>query len=198
MASSVAATHERRLDGVRFAVVDVETSGLRPRRHHLLQIAVVVVDATGAVGSEWSTYVRPRWWRVARLGPRHVHGITRPMLRHAPSESEAMAEFAARVHGAVLVAHNAKFDLAFLRRAAARAGVRLPAAAPLCTLRMSRALDPDRERSHRLADLCQRYDVHPGRAHDALADAEATAAVLPHLLDALGAESMQQLAPYSP
>src|SRR6478752_2573094 len=112
MASSVAATHERRLDGVPFAVV----------------------DATGAVGSEWSTYVRPRWWRVARLGPRHVHGITRPMLRHAPSESEAMAEFAARVHGAVLVAHNAKFDLAFLRRAAARAGVRLPAAAPLCTL----------------------------------------------------------------
>jgi DNA polymerase-3 subunit epsilon len=63
---------------------------------------------------------------------------------------------------------------------------------------MSRALDPDRQQSHRLADLCERYGVQPGRAHDALADAEATAAVLPHLLEALHVETLDDLTPYAP
>ena len=69
---------------------------------------------------------------------------------------------------------------------------------PLCTLRMSRALDPDRQLSHRLADLCDRYGVQPGRAHDALADAEATAAVLPHLLQALQVATPADLTPFAP
>ena len=63
---------------------------------------------------------------------------------------------------------------------------------------MSRALDPERVSSHRLADLCVRYDVPPGRAHDALADATATAAVLPHLLRGLGVTSSDDLARYAP
>ena len=70
----------------------------------------------------------------------------------------------------------------------------LPINEPLCTLRMSRALDPDRQLSHRLADLCARYDVMLVRPHDALADADATAAVLPHLLRAHGIATVDQLA----
>jgi DNA polymerase-3 subunit epsilon len=198
MTTTVPTAGTGELAATRFAVVDVETSGLRPRRHRLLQVAVVTVDAHGRVVSEWSTYVRPRWWRIARLGPRDVHGITRGMLRHAPRESEVMAEMAARLHGSVVTAHNAGFDVAFLRRAARRAGVAWPGALPLCTLRMSRALDPDRQLSHRLADLCDRYGVQPGRAHDALADAEATATLLPHLLEALHVETLADLTPYAP
>ena len=65
-----------------FAVVDVETSGLRPGRDHVLQIAVVTVDASGDVVDRWSTLVRRRrWWH--RVGPRHIHGITRRSLRSA-------------------------------------------------------------------------------------------------------------------
>ncbi len=60
-----------------YAVVDVETSGLRPGRDHVLQIAVVTVDATGAVVDRWSTLVRPRrWWH--RVGPA-------PHPRHHPA-----------------------------------------------------------------------------------------------------------------
>jgi len=47
--------------------------------------------------------------------------------------------------------------------------------------------------SHRLADLCSRYDIQLVRPHDALADADATAAVLPHLLQAHGIETTDQL-----
>jgi DNA polymerase III subunit epsilon len=168
----------------RFAVVDIETSGLSLRRHRILQIAVVEV-AGGHIAAEWSTLVRLRWpWQ--RVGPRRVHGISRRSLRRAPELPDALNELARRLDGAVFVAHNASFDWAFIERAAGRSGTPLPHSARLCTLRMSRRLDPDRTMSHRLADLCERYGVSNDRPHDALFDARATAAILPHLLDAAG------------
>ena len=159
----------------RFAVVDVETSGLRVQRHHVLQVGVVVVDGTGAVLERWSSLVAPRsrWW--FRVGPTKLHGIHRRDVRTAPAAPQVMAQLAARLRGARFVAHNAEFDIAFLRKAAAGAGVELPIAEPLCTLRLSRQLDPQRQLSHRLADLCARYDIQLTRPHDALADADGAA-----------------------
>jgi DNA polymerase III subunit epsilon len=166
-----------------FAVVDVETSGLRPGRDHVLQIAVVTVDAGGTVVDRWSTLVRPRrWWH--RVGPRHIHGITRRSLRSAPPAGEAFAELASRLTGSVFTAHNVNFDAEFIERAAHRAGVRLVIEQRVCTLDLSRQLDPDRQLTHGLAELCARYGVPLTAHHDALADATATAAVLPHLLRA--------------
>ena len=104
-----------------------------------------------------------------------------------------LSRLAATIDGAVFVAHNAEFDLAFLRAAAGRAGVALPIDSSLCTLRLSRQLDPQRQLSHRLGALCERYDVTLVRPHDALADADATAAVLPHLLAAHGITSREQI-----
>lgn len=164
----------------RFAVVDIETSGLSTRRHRILQIAVATV-ADGEIVDEWSSLVRLRWpWQ--RVGPRHVHGLERTQLRHAPPRDDVMAELAARIDGAVLCAHNVEFDLAFLERAARRSHVALRPTHTLCTLQLSRRLDPDRERSHRLADVCERYGVVIVRAHDARYDARATAEILPKLL----------------
>src|SRR6186997_1183161 len=69
-----------------FAVVDVETSGLRPGRHQVLQIGLVTVDRSGTVLGEWSTLVRLRhFWN--RVGPTHVHGLTRRSLRGAAPAS---------------------------------------------------------------------------------------------------------------
>lgn len=178
---------------MRFAVVDVETSGLRPRRHRVLQVGVVVVDGAGTVLDTWSTLVRPRNRLVFRVGPRHIHGIRRRSLRAAPAQSEVMAHVAGMLEGAVLVAHNVAFDLAFLRKAADEVGVTLPIDSSLCTLKLSRRLDPTRQLSHRLADICLRYDIQLLRPHDALADAEATAAALHHLLAAHGITTAQQV-----
>lgn len=179
---------------MRFAVVDVETSGLSQRRHHVLQVGVVTVDSDGNVLDRWSSLVRPhnRWF--FRVGPTKVHGIRRRDVRNAPPAAEVMGALAGRLSGARFVAHNAPFDLGFVRKAAASAGVDLPIDEPLCTLRLSRALDPERTMSHRLADVCERYGVALDRPHDALADAEATAAVLPHLLRAHGVQTEDQLA----
>lgn len=177
----------------RFAVVDVETSGLSVKHHHVLQVGVVVIDGSGAVLERWSSLMAPRfrWW--FRVGPTKLHGIRRRDVRSASPASEVMARVSALLQGTRFVAHNAEFDMAFLQKAAHRSGVTLVIDQPLCTLRLSRQLDPERQLSHRLGDMCARYDIHLTRPHDALADADATAAVLPHLLRAHGFETVDQL-----
>ena len=183
----------------RFAVVDVETSGLNSRRHRVLQVAVVTVDSTGTVLDEWDTFVKLRW-PLGRVGPTDVHGITRSMLRDAPRLDDVLDELSRRLGDSLFVAHNARFDGEFLLNAARRRR-----AAPndlvalerrLCTLRMSRRLDPERTSSHRLGDLCERYGVALERPHEARADALATAAVLPHLLEAHGVHDIDDLEPF--
>jgi DNA polymerase-3 subunit epsilon len=182
----------------RFAVVDVETSGLSIRRDNVLQVGVVVVDGDGTVLDRWSSLVRPRsrWW--FRVGPTSLHGIHRRQVRMAPPAPEVLTELNRHLEGARFVAHNASFDVAFLLKAARKAGVPLRLDNPLCTLRMSRALDPERVHSHRLAALCARYDIELVRPHDALADADATAALLPHLLRAHGVTTVDQLSALPP
>ena len=161
----------------RFAVVDVETSGLSVKRHKVLQLAVVTMLGDGTVVDRWCTDVR-----ALRVGPRRIHGITRRRAWRAPSFALVAPELVKRLDGTVVVAHHARFDWAFLGRALRRAGVEAPPSGQLCTLQLSRSLDPDRQRRHGLSDLCQRYGVARGQQHDALADAEATARVLPLLL----------------
>lgn len=180
-----------------FSVVDIETSGLSTRRHRILQLAVarVEIDAatgTGDVVAEWSSLVKLRWpWQ--RTGPRRVHGITRDRLRGAPATTDVLTEFARLTGGTVLVAHNMSFDWTFIERAARRHGVTLDTTPRLCTLRLSRRLDPERTQPHRLADLCERYDIVNDHPHDAAFDARCTALVLPHLLAAHGVASADDL-----
>lgn len=164
----------------RFAVIDIETSGLSTRWHRILQVAVVTV-VDGEIVDEWSSLVKMRW-PLQRVGPRSVHGITRSSLRGAPSQRAVLEALAERLDGAVFTAHNVRFDWPFIERAAKRSRVPMPSTSRLCTLRMSRSLDPDRQLSHRLADLCERYGISNDRPHDALHDARATAQTLPFLL----------------
>jgi DNA polymerase III subunit epsilon len=178
----------------RFAVVDVETSGLSAKRHRILQIAVVTVDGRGVVTDRWDTLVRPR---LGRVGPTHIHGLTARELRRAPTFADVAPELVVRLDGAVFTAHNAEFDWGFVSAALRRSGYAAPDVARLCTMRLSRAVTeaPD-VTSHRLVDVCARHGIAITRAHDARADAEATATVLPLLLADGGLTSSSDLAPH--
>jgi DNA polymerase-3 subunit epsilon len=81
-----------------------------------------------------------------------------------------------------VVAHNFAFDWKFISTAAHQHNLQLPTGPHLCTLKLSRQLDPDRQRSHRLTDICERYGIEIAHAHDAHHDAMATAQILPLLL----------------
>jgi DNA polymerase-3 subunit epsilon len=181
------------LSSARFAVVDVETSGLSAHRHRLLQVGVVRVSGDGHVLGRWETLLRAPW---RPLGGRRIHGLSRRALRGAPRFSTVLPELVAELDGSILCAHNVAFDWPFLRRAFDRGGYIAPDPVRLCTLELSRSLDPDRLRSHRLADVCDRYGVALARAHDAAADAGATAAFLPQLLAEAGITDLVGLSPH--
>lgn len=177
----------------RFAVVDIETSGLSTQRDRILQVAVVTVE-NGEVVHEWASLLKLSW-PLQRVGPRKVHGINRKMLWGAPPRSEVLTQLTELIDGAVFTAHNVRFDWPFIERAARRAGIAVEPSPRLCTLRLSRQLDPDRLLSHRLSDVSARYGITNARPHDAIYDARATAAILPHLLHAHGVQSAADLEP---
>ena len=86
-----------------YAVIDVETTGLKQGWHHrLVEVAIVHVDRVGAVTDEWCTLVNPK----RDLGPQHKHGITATEVRSAPDFGQVAAAVVERLRGRVLVAHN--------------------------------------------------------------------------------------------
>ena len=182
------------LEDVTFVVFDTETTGLEPG--HVLQLAYVVVRGNGQVLDHYRTYIKRRFWRPGRLGAFHVHGITRRHLRTGVSITDALEALERACAGAVPVAHNASFDLMFLRAECERLGRQLQLEPALCTLRLSRSLDPGRTRRHKLSNLVEHYGLDTMPNHDALADAQATAALVPHLLRDRGVSRLAQISDY--
>ena len=110
--------------------MDVETTGLSASNHRVLEIALVTADPSGRVLDEWSTRLNPQ----GPVGATHIHGITDADVAHAPLFADVLDELNVRLAGAAVVAHNARFDQAFLRAEYARARWRLPYLPALCTL----------------------------------------------------------------
>ena len=181
------------LEEIRFAVVDTETTGLSGTDDYVLQLGVVVARSDGTIEDQYETFVRRNFWKPGRLGAFKVHGITRRNLWRGISPNEMLERLNDYLSTTIFVAHNAKFDIAFLKSEATRANTSINLNGPLDTLKLSRALDPKRSLSHRLKDVTARYNVVVARPHDALADALGTALVLPHLLRAHNITTAEQL-----
>lgn len=164
----------------RFAVVDLETTGLNPRYHHrVVEVAVVSVSASGEIIDRWETLINPQ----RDLGPQSIHGIRAAEILEAPTFLDIVPELAARLQGNVLVAHNLSFDAAFLRHEFERAGSSLPEPflQGLCTMRLSHDYVFGNARS--LAHCCEFLSVNAGSAHCAGDDAAAAAGLLARYMD---------------
>ena len=148
------------------AFVDLETTGLGPGKHRIAEIGVVTPDAEGAPG-RWSTLVNPG--RLPR-GRRALEGVTEEAIAAAPRFAEIATELAQRLAGRLLVAHNARFDYAFLKSEFERAGARFEAPV-LCTVMLSRKLYPQFA-AHHLDALIGRYGLCADGRHRALPDAD--------------------------
>ncbi len=157
-----------------FAVVDFETTGLRPGRDQVVEVAVVTVDEFGAVSDEWSTLVKPSR-PVAGGG---VHGVFNADVREAPTFRDVAGDLLERLDNTVPVAHNARFDSAFLEAELGRLGHRFPCQW-LCTLELAGQLDFSWSRS--LRACCANLGLPHDNGHSALVDAQATARLLAFL-----------------
>lgn len=162
-----------------FAIIDVETTGLSPKKDRMLELAVVRVDQGGNVVDEWSTRLNPE----GPVGATHIHGITQADVANAPLFRDVAASVVPYIAGLPIAAHNARFDLAFLRAEFRRAGWDVPWLPAYCTLDGSHHYLPNLDR-RRLVDCCCGARIPLNDAHSALGDARATAGLLRHYLQA--------------
>ncbi|WP_324785395.1 DEDDh family exonuclease [Streptomyces sp. H51] len=168
-----------------YAVVDVETTGLA-RDDRIISAAVYRLDARGEVEDHWYTLVNPE----RDPGPVWIHGLTSEVLEGAPLFREVAEEFAARLRGRVLVAHNAVFDWQMIAREYARAEREAPVRQRLCTIALSKQLDLPLP-NHKLESLAAHFGVVQQRAHHALDDARVLAEAFRPSLRAAAAGSVR-------
>jgi DNA polymerase-3 subunit epsilon len=167
------------LESARFVVVDLETTGLRPGQSRICEIGAVRVDGLVPAGT-FETLVDP-----GEPLPRLVvslTGIVDADLAGAPGPAEAVRRFLAFAGDSVLVAHNARFDLAFLDREVERLTGRRVAAPVVDTVGLARRLLAGRVSRASLASLSHFFGTSARPCHRALPDAQATAEVLIALL----------------
>ena len=147
-----------------YAAIDLEMTGLKPGFDEIIEVGVIRCTPDEVL-DRWSTLVRPL--EMPPLRVQRMTGITPTMLEEAPAWSEVEEQVRGLLDGATLVGHNVPFDEKFLEAA----GIELPRPS-IDTLPLAQIVDPAAP-SHRLGDLCNRYDIQLDAAHRALADAEA-------------------------
>ena len=151
----------------RLVFVDVESTGASPAHHRIIEIGIVRVE-DGAVVDTYSALIDPECPVPANI--ESFTGIGSEMLRGAPRFADIAAAIEGKLAGATFVAHNARFDYAFLRREFLRAGIEF-AAEVLCTVRLSRQLYPEHTH-HNLDALVERHAIRGFPRHRALGDAQ--------------------------
>jgi DNA polymerase III epsilon subunit family exonuclease len=171
------------LGEIRWAVVDVETTGMRARHgDRVTEIAVVHVDGP-RVSTAFESLVnpgRPIPWRIAALT-----GITDTMVEAAPGFDAIADRLEAALAGRVFVAHNARFDWAFVSAELERSTGYPPQLSRICTVRLTRRLVPELERRG-LDSVMHYFGLETDRRHRAGGDAEVTARALLRLLQRAG------------
>ena len=163
-----------------FVVVDLETTGASPRGSRITEIGAVKVRG-GAVLGEFQTLVDPG----APVPPMItiLTGITNAMLVDAPVIADVLPTFFEFARGAVLVAHNAPFDVGFLKAEAARADLAWPGADVVDTVALARrVVTRDEAPNNKLSSLAALFHADTTPNHRALEDARATVDVLHGLL----------------
>jgi len=168
---------------VGYAVLDVETTGLRPSwRDRIVEIAIIQVSDAGQIEAEWCTLVNPE----RDLGPQRIHGISAAEARQAPRFKDLAGTIAELLRSRIPVAHNWAFDSEFIAYEFERLGYGVPIREDtgLCTMHLGGQFLPEAGRS--LAACCRAAGVPLVNAHSALYDARAAAGLLAHFVTMAG------------
>jgi DNA polymerase III subunit epsilon len=169
--------------------LDLETTGATPLSDRITEIGLVRVE-NGVEVSRWQTLVNPE----TPIPPfiQRLTGITNEMVKDAPTFAEVAGELATYLDGAVMAAHNARFDLGFLKSEYRRIGQTLKQKV-LCTVKLSRQLYPQYHR-HSLNAIMERHQLTTEMRHRAMGDVELMLGFVKSATSELGLEKIQEIA----
>lgn len=159
------------LSDATYVVFDVETTGLSAVYDRIIELSAVKMYK-GNIIEEFEHFINPH--QELSETTIDLTSITDEMLADAPEEEEIIRLFKDFAEGCILVAHNASFDIGFLKAAYERLGWEEAKNPVIDTLELSRFLHPDL-RSHRLNTLSKRYNIALEHHHRAIFDSTATA-----------------------
>lgn len=162
---------------MKFAIVDIETTGLFHQGHGMTEIAIIHFDGQ-KIEQGFHSLVNP-----GRNIPKHIRqltGIADDVVADAPDFDEIADEVFTALEDRVFVAHNVNFDYNFLKAAFAKAGRKFDPRR-LCTMRYCRKVLPGLK-SYTLQSVCRQLEIHNMDEHRAGGDADATVLVLKKLM----------------
>lgn len=173
------------LHEVTFVIVDLETTGTTAGKSEITEIGAVKTRG-GEVLGEFQSLVKPEESVISPFVAR-LTGITHAMVDDAPSIRSVLPSFLEFCVGAILVAHNAPFDIGFLRSACEKLDYHWPQPTVLDTVTLSRrVVSRDEVRNHKLSTLAAHFGTEVSPDHRALSDAKATGEVLHRVLERFG------------
>lgn len=153
-----------------YAVMDLETSALRPKDGRIIEVGIVHLDQGGSVTHRWETLVNPG---DGVAGRSDIHGIKAEWLAAAPTFEEVAGDIVERLRGRVVVAHNARFDTGWLDSEFNRIAKPFGDYEALCTMDVARAIGLPSKLSRCAATLGHRFNHHT-----AVEDAEAAGRIV--------------------
>lgn len=160
-----------------YAIIDLETSGLSANSSRVLEIAILRVNKQGKILDSFETLINPESEDVGRSD---IHQITYKMLKKAPNFSEISGNILSILSGAVVIAHNAKFEENFLKSEFNRLGKKLSRIPAIDTMWLTQMkLDLY---NYKLSTVADYYGVTIENAHTAMGDINAMNEFLPELL----------------
>jgi DNA polymerase-3 subunit epsilon len=183
------------LEQIPFCVVDLETTGDDPQRSRITEIGAVRLQGGERNGS-FRSLVNPG----VAISPfvADLTGIHDAMVAAAPPIRDVLPSLIEFVRGSILVAHHAAFDATFLSRCLLRYGHDPLVGPVICTVALAKHLVRAEVPDLRLATLAGHFDTRVRPDHRALADAEACAEVLQHLLARATGAGLRTLRDLSP
>ena len=184
-ASPVSFSKGQDLENATYCVLDLETTGLSFRTEKITEIGIMKVKNHEVI-DELSTFVNPEKPIPQRVV--EVTNITDEMVKDAPTIEEILPKVLEFVGDSILVAHNADFDIGFLKHNCSELGLKLDNTY-IDTLRLAKALFPEYKK-YKLGIIAENLGIKVEVAHRALDDVDTTVKVFNVMLDKLKAKEI--------
>lgn len=169
-----------------YVLIDLETTGATPLRDRITEIALIHYK-DGIEVDRWQTLVNPKVNIPDFI--QSLTGITNEMVQDAPTFDEIAEKLLSYLNGAVMCAHNARFDHGFIKAEFKRISISLKQKV-LCTVKLSRKLFPQ-YKSHGLSAILERYNFKCSQRHRAMGDTEVLSQLIEHSVKELGLEVVE-------